>query len=103
VRARLEEGVNTNAILVPQVGVTHDQSGRAVALLVGPDDQVSQVVLTTAGTRGSDWIVTGGVKPGDRVIVQGTEKVKPGARAKPVPAQLAASAAASPASAASGS
>jgi membrane fusion protein (multidrug efflux system) len=103
VRARLEQGVNNDAILVPQVGVTHDQSGRAVALLVGADDKVSQVVLTTAGTRGSDWVVTSGVKPGDRVIVQGTEKVKPGGQAKPVPAQLAASAAASSASAASGS
>jgi membrane fusion protein (multidrug efflux system) len=111
VRARLEEGVNNNAILVPQVGVTHDQSGRAVALLVGADDKVSQVVLTTTGTRGADWVVTGGIKPGDRVIVQGTEKVKPGGQAKPVAAQLGASAAsgassgapAAPASSASGS
>ncbi|HEY4066112.1 MAG TPA: efflux RND transporter periplasmic adaptor subunit [Burkholderiaceae bacterium] len=105
VRARLEEGVDNNAILVPQVGVTHDQSGRAVALLVGSDNKVSQAVLTTAGTRGADWIVTGGLKPGDRVIVQGTEKVKPGGEAKPVAAQLAASAAsaASAGSAASGS
>jgi membrane fusion protein (multidrug efflux system) len=93
VRARLEQGINNNAMLVPQVGVTHDQSGRAVALLVGADDKVSQVVLTTTGTRGSDWIVTGGIKPGDRVIVQGTEKARPGAQVKPVPAQLAAPAA----------
>jgi len=50
-------------------------------------------VLTTTGTRGSDWIVTGGIKPGDRVIVQGTEKARPGAQVKPVPAQLAAPAA----------
>jgi len=93
VRARLEEGVDNSAMLVPQVGVTHDQSGRPVALLVGADDKVAQVVLTTAGTRGADWIVTGGVKPGDRVIVQGTEKVRPGAQVKPVAAQLPAPAA----------
>ncbi len=89
VRAHLEQGINTQAMLVPQVGVTHDQSGRAVALLVGPDDKVARAILTTAGTRGSDWIVTGGLKPGDRVIVQGTEKVRPGAQVRAVAATLA--------------
>ena len=81
VRAKLDEGVNNTAMLVPQVGITHDQSGRAVALLVGADGKVSPAIVTTAGTRGADWIVTGGLKPGDQVIVQGTEKVRPGATA----------------------
>jgi membrane fusion protein (multidrug efflux system) len=87
VRARLEEGTNASAMLIPQVGITHDQSGRPIALVVGPDDKVSQAVLTTAGTRGADWIVTSGLKPGDRVIVQGTGKARPGSKVKPVPAQ----------------
>jgi membrane fusion protein (multidrug efflux system) len=88
VRARLEQGVNNNAMLIPQVGVTHDQSGRAVALLVGQDNKVSQAILTTAGTRGTDWIVTGGLKPGDKVVVQGTDKARPGSEVKPVAATL---------------
>lgn len=88
VRARLEEGTNNGAMLIPQVGVTHDQSGRAIALIVGTDEKVSQAVLTTAGTRGADWIVTSGLEPGDRVIVQGTDNARPGAKVKTVPAQL---------------
>lgn len=88
VRARFEEGTNNGAMLIPQVGVTRDQSGRPIALIVGSDDKVSQAVLTTSGTRGTDWIVTSGLKPGDRVIVQGTDKTRPGAKVKTVPAQL---------------
>lgn len=88
VRARLYEGMNANAMLIPQVGVTHDQSGRPVAMIVGQDGKVAQTVLTTAGTRGTDWVVTGGIKPGDRLIVQGAHKVSPGIEVAPVPAQL---------------
>ncbi|RXT71126.1 efflux RND transporter periplasmic adaptor subunit [Pseudomonas syringae] len=98
VRARLEEGTNAGAMLIPQVGITHDQSGRPIALVVGPDDKVSQAVLTTAGTRGSDWVVTSGLKPGDRVIVEGTGKVRPGALVKTVPAQQHGATATGPAS-----
>lgn len=94
VRAKLDEGVNNTAMLVPQVGITHDQNGRAVALLVAADGKVSSTVVTTGGTRGADWIVTAGLKPGDQVIVQGTEKVRPGGQAHAVPATLAASGAA---------
>jgi membrane fusion protein, multidrug efflux system len=101
VRARIEEGVNERAMLVPQIGVTHDQKGAATALVVGADGKVVPRTLVTAGTRGADWVVDGGVEPGDRVIVQGTEKVHPGMQVKAVPAQLPA-AAASAASAASG-
>ena len=88
VRARIDEGLNNHAILVPQVGVTHDQKGRPVALVVGPDNKVAQVTLVTSGTYGSNWVVDSGLKPGDRVIVQGTDKVLPGATVKPVAAQL---------------
>ncbi|WPB59199.1 efflux RND transporter periplasmic adaptor subunit [Xylophilus sp. GOD-11R] len=88
VRARLEQGVNNQAMLIPQVGVTHDQSGRPVALVIGAEDKVEQRVITTTGTRGADWIVTGGLKVGDRVIVQGTEKARPGTKVKAVEAKL---------------
>ncbi|PMS32783.1 membrane fusion protein (multidrug efflux system) [Trinickia symbiotica] len=92
VRARIEEGVNENAMLVPQIGVTHDQKGQATALVVGQDGKVAPRTLTTTGMRGPDWIVEAGLQPGDRVIVQGTEKVHPGMTVKPVPAQLPAQA-----------
>ena len=89
VRARIEEGVNENAFLVPQIGVTHDQKGQAVALVVGADNKVVPHQLTTSGTQGQDWIVEGGLQAGDRVIVQGVDKVRPGATVKAVPATLA--------------
>ncbi|HVW52824.1 MAG TPA: efflux RND transporter periplasmic adaptor subunit [Trinickia sp.] len=105
VRARIEEGVNEHAMLVPQIGVTHDQKGTPVALVVGPDNKVAPRTLVTAGMQGPDWVVDSGLQPGDRVIVQGTEKVHPGMQVKAVPAQLPAAAigaSATPAPAASG-
>ena len=109
VRARIEEGVNENAFLVPQIGVTHDAKGQAVALVVNASNKVEPRPLKTTGMQGQNWIVEGGLQAGDRVIVQGVEKVRPGATVKSVAAQLPAADAASgaavsaaPAAAASG-
>ncbi|MDB5804590.1 MAG: efflux transporter periplasmic adaptor subunit [Betaproteobacteria bacterium] len=88
VRATIDEGVNNKALVVPQVGVTHDQKGQAIALVVGPDNKVSQAILSTSGTYGSNWVIDSGLKAGDRVIVEGTDKAKPGATVKPVAAQV---------------
>ncbi|SAL52949.1 efflux RND transporter periplasmic adaptor subunit [Caballeronia humi] len=102
VRARIEEGVNDRALVVPQIGITHDQKGQAVALVVGKDDKVELRSLVTSGTYGANWVVDSGLNPGDRVIVNGVEKAKPGMTVKPVAAQLPAQpGAASDASAAS--
>ncbi|MBM2650885.1 efflux RND transporter periplasmic adaptor subunit [Burkholderia sp. AU33545] len=89
VRARIEEGVNENAFLVPQIGVTHDQKGQAIAMVVNASNKVEPRTLKTSGMRGQDWIVEGGLQAGDHVIVQGGEKVRPGATVKSVAAQLA--------------
>jgi membrane fusion protein (multidrug efflux system) len=78
VRARIEEGVNENAILVPQVGVTHDPKGQATALVVGPDNKVASRQLQLKGTSGDQWVVESGLALGDRVIVSGVQKVQPG-------------------------
>ena len=78
VRARIEEGVNEGAILVPQVGVTHDAQGHATALVVDAQNQVQQRVVQTARTLGDQWVVQSGLVDGDRVIVAGLQKVKPG-------------------------
>jgi membrane fusion protein (multidrug efflux system) len=93
VRARIDEGVNDKALVVPQVGVTHDQKGQPTALVVGPDNKVALRQLVTSGTYGDKWVVDSGLNPGDRVIVQGTEKARPGTTVKPVDAQLPAQAA----------
>jgi len=80
VRERIEEGVRDNALLVPQRGVTHNQRGEPIAMVVGKDDKVEQRVLTTDRAIGDAWLVTKGLAPGDRVIVDGLQKVKPGAQ-----------------------
>lgn len=88
VRARIDEGTNENAFLVPQVGVQHDQKGQATVLVVDKDNKVVPHPIVTSGTQGQDWVVESGLEPGDRVIVQGTEKVRPGATVKAVAANL---------------
>ena len=101
VRAQLETGVDEKAITVPQVGVTRNQKGQATALILNKENKVEQRVLTTSGTIGNDWLVTSGLAAGDRVIVEGLQKVKPGAPAVAVPAKAAAAPAAAASAAAS--
>lgn len=86
VRARLEEAVDPRALLVPQVGVARDQKGLPVALVVGADGKVERRQLTTDRAVGDAWLVTGGLQAGEQVIVEGLQKVRPGAPVKPVPA-----------------
>jgi membrane fusion protein (multidrug efflux system) len=59
-----------------------------VALVVGQGDKVELRSLVTSGTFGSNWVVDSGLNPGDRVILNGVEKAKPGMTVKPVAAQL---------------
>ena len=89
VRAVLEEGVNDQAILVPQQGVTRNYKGEATALVVGQDNKVAERVLNVSRTIGDKWLVNSGLKQGDRVIVEGLQKAHPGAVVKPVPAKPA--------------
>jgi membrane fusion protein (multidrug efflux system) len=78
VHARIEQGINDKALLVPVRGVTPDPQGQASLLVVGPDGKVAQRTITTQGMAGTNWIVTAGLNPGERVIVAGIQKVKPG-------------------------
>jgi membrane fusion protein (multidrug efflux system) len=78
VRARIDEGVNDNVVLVPQVAVAHDPSGKATALVVGSDDKVSLRTIQATRTDGSQWVVEGGLSDGEKVIVAGVQKVTPG-------------------------
>jgi len=84
VRAVLEEGVIEQAIQVPQRGVTRDSAGNATALIVGTGDKVEARTLTVTRAIGDTWLVSDGLNPGDRLIVEGLQKVRPGTTVKPV-------------------
>ena len=86
VRARLEEAVNPQALLVPQRAVSRDQKGEPNALAVGADGKAELRVLTVDRAVGNDWLVSAGLRAGDQVIVDGLQKVRPGAPVKAVPA-----------------
>ena len=83
VREQIEEGNRTNALLVPQVAVTHNQKGDPTTLVVGADNKVELRPLVTERAIGDKWLVTDGVKAGDRVIVEGVQFAKPGAVVNP--------------------
>ncbi len=78
VHARIEHGINDKAILVPIPGVSHNPQGQATAMIVGADNRVVQRTIQAQNTYGSNWIVTGGLKEGERVIVSGLQKAMPG-------------------------
>jgi membrane fusion protein (multidrug efflux system) len=86
VRARLSQATVTQGILVPQAGVSRDPQGNATVMLVGAGNKAESRTVTADRTVGASWLVTNGLKPGDKVIVEGLGKIKPGKPIKPVPA-----------------
>lgn len=88
VRVQLSEGVREDAILAPQQGVSRNPQGKATALLVNAEGEVVKRQLETARAIGGFWLVEKGLEPGDRLIVSGLEKVRPGAKVKPVTADI---------------
>ncbi|MRW85856.1 efflux RND transporter periplasmic adaptor subunit [Pseudoduganella sp. FT26W] len=92
VRAVIESGVDEHAIAVPQQGVTRNAKGEATALVLNKEGKVEQRTLVTGATLGDKWLVKSGLNDGDLLIVEGLQKVKPGApanAAKPVAAPSA--------------
>jgi len=85
VRAVITEGVNEQAILVPQQGISRNPKGDPVALIVDAEDKVQQRMLTLDRAIGDKWLVSSGLNPGDRVIVEGVQKARPGASVKVIP------------------
>ena len=77
-RERIQEGISTHGLLVPQQAVTHDEKGQPTALVVEKDNKVVLRVLVADRAIGTDWLVTKGIVDGDRVITEGVQKVKPG-------------------------
>jgi len=85
VRAVIKEGVNSEAILIPQQAVSRDPRGNPLALVVNDEGKVEQRGLTIDRAIDDTWLVSSGLGPGDRVIVEGLQKVRPGASVKAVP------------------
>ena len=78
VRATIEEGVRESAIRAPQQGITHAPDGTATALIVGANGHVEKRTVELDRAIGDQWIVTRGLEPGDRLIVAGLQRVRPG-------------------------
>jgi membrane fusion protein (multidrug efflux system) len=78
VRATIEEGVREDAILAPQQGITHAPDGNATAVVVGANDMVEKRSVELDRALGDQWVVTRGLAAGDRLIVAGQQRVKPG-------------------------
>ena len=85
VRARFAQAVDTSAFLVPQPAVSRDPQGNATVWVVGPGNTAIQRIVKADRTQGPNWVVTGGLAAGDKVITQGTATLTPGAKVKPVP------------------
>jgi len=88
VRARISLGVMPNTYRVPQRAVMRDATGEATAYFVTADSKVETRILAVAGSLGSDWLVTKGIKPGDKLIVDGFQKIREGASVKPLPVTI---------------
>ncbi|MYM25739.1 efflux RND transporter periplasmic adaptor subunit [Duganella sp. FT135W] len=99
VRAVIESGVNEHAIAVPQQGVTRNAKGEATALVLNKEGKVEQRTLVTTSTLGAKWLVKSGLNEGDLLIVEGVQKVKPGAPANAAKPAAAVASGSSPKSA----
>ncbi|OGR00802.1 MAG: efflux transporter periplasmic adaptor subunit [Deltaproteobacteria bacterium RIFOXYD12_FULL_50_9] len=85
VRTILEEGVREQAILVPQRGVSRNPAGNAMVMVVGSEEKVEPRVIKVERTIGENWLVSEGLKAGDRIILEGIQRARPGTPVKVVP------------------
>ncbi len=100
VKAIISQGVRPDGLLAPQIGLTRDASGQATALVVGAENKVETRAVRVSRAIGDQWLVEDGLHPGDRVIVEGLQKVQPGMPVEPTEAGGAPPPAAGPAGAA---
>lgn len=89
VRAVLQTGAREQSILVPQQAVTRNSKGEAVVMVVGEEGKFAPRVIQTTQTVGDKWLVSDGLKPGEQIIVEGLQRLRPGVVIKPVPAGAA--------------
>ena len=86
VRAVLNTGTDPKAIMVPQKAVTRNSKGEARVMVVNAENKVESRLVTTAQVIDNQWRITKGLKDGDQVIVDGLQKVRPGALVQPTTA-----------------
>jgi membrane fusion protein (multidrug efflux system) len=85
VRAVVKEGIHEQAILIPQQGVSRDHKGNPLSLIVGAEEKVELRMLTLDRAIGDKWLISSGLAPGDRVIVEGLQMLRPGTVVKAIP------------------
>jgi membrane fusion protein (multidrug efflux system) len=83
VRGELSQGIQARGILIPQRAVSRDDRGRPTVLVVGKNDMAEVRVIQADRTSGDNWVVTAGLKPGDKVIVDAGPLLRPGVPVKP--------------------
>lgn len=86
VRATIIQQSVPNGILVPQAGVSRDPQGNATVMVVGPSNTAVRKTIVADRTIGDKWLITAGLAPGEKVIVEGLGKIRPNAKIIPVPA-----------------
>lgn len=85
VRAELTQGTQAQALVVPQRAVSRDEKGNPTVLVVGRENKLQQRVIVAPRTIGESWLVSSGLRPGERVVVEGAMMLRPGAPVEPVP------------------
>jgi membrane fusion protein (multidrug efflux system) len=100
VRARIQQGETSSAVLIPHAAVSRDARGDAVVMVVGAENKVEARIVTTDRVLGDQWVVTDGLAGGERIIVEGLQKVRPGMVVTPEVKQPAAAPAQAPAASA---
>ncbi len=88
VTALLDEGSQQNVFMVPQQGITHNEPGKATALILDQENVVQLREINAVKAVGNQWLVTAGLRPGDRVIVSGLQRIRPGSKARVLPSKL---------------
>ena len=88
VTALLDEGSQQNVLMVPQQGITHNEQGKATALILDQENVVQLREINAVKAVGNQWLVTAGLHSGDRVIVSGLQRIRPGIKARVLPSKL---------------
>ena len=88
VTALLDEGSQQNVLMVPQQGITHNEQGKATTLILDQENVVQLREINAVKAVGNQWLVTAGLRPGDRVIVSGLQRIRPGSKARVLPSKL---------------
>jgi membrane fusion protein (multidrug efflux system) len=89
VRAIISQGVRADGLLAPQIGLTRDATGQATGLVVGAGNKVEPRAVRVSRAIGDQWLIEDGLHPGDRLIVEGLQKVQPGMPVEPSEASAA--------------